>query len=834
MAAAHGGHGEAVCNSLRDWCEEHRTLKTAGVDAALDAVRLHAASNARFIDALAQLARYKLEIARGDEGMADAVCAAVEARRVSLVGDPTLEHRQLGGPWQEVLGGPLQEGGDADALLRRLAMLEEEARDRVEAAERAMPRIEDLEKLVEDEWQHHYLERDNSRQGQVQLAELRIAGLSAKKRYIERALVCVRKVSEGLVVPELPIGVVSAVAETSASAPPLLTSCAELVRSVHEMHRETCNEQVRREIMAIAARAAAQCHDRAQMLQDALAAVSAELRAAHQALQAPASLLARRTRVEGLLATLQTLQQAIRAAKKERRDAETLVGNLEDETAPGDTQLEKAQARLERLRHEAAALALRRDGVLAEVDALSAKPGHDGTVGNEQDPIPLDFPEVALRAYRVVTPFREVYERLNVAQRKRFDIEVLLRRAGLLACERSYASYSGLAVIVANKANVKRACLRAAAPGTEVKILKEFGVEEFKRVKRAVQTASRLRHPGIVPVECAFLERGDVVVVQSPFFMGGNMRQWARDKDADARLRSLQRVAEAVRFLHEQRPSILHRDIKPENVVFDSESPTGTPALCDFDMSVDALDTMASTMMRGTLLYLAPDTQPSTASDVFALGVTLLDVLFCDADQERLRQLLLGDLRAVAAISDADLERVRSHLERRAADTDGDADANVGELATLVRSMLSPQPRARPDARAVAERLGELLHVRTCCICHCPEPRDKGLACAAAARHFACDGPFFPPLSLPPPPLPPSLPPLPPCPLSLSLSVCLFVSLSLSRMRMVHVPHSIVFIHFLYHVIGRLLQVQVQVQVLSLHPYYHSPRLSIPLSSIPT
>jgi hypothetical protein len=92
-----------------------------------------------------------------------------------------------------------------------------------------------------------------------------------------------------------------------------------------------------------------------------------------------------------------------------------------------------------------------------------------------------------------VKPYREVYERLNEAARMRFDMEVLLRRAGLLACERSYASYTALAVIGANKANVKRASLRAAAPAAEAKILKEYGVEEFKRVKRAVQTASRLR-----------------------------------------------------------------------------------------------------------------------------------------------------------------------------------------------------------------------------------------------------------------------------------------------------------------------------------------------------
>ena len=46
-----------------------------------------------------------------------------------------------------------------------------------------------------------------------------------------------------------------------------------------------------------------------------------------------------------------------------------------------------------------------------------------------------------------------------------------------------------------------------ASSGTAPKILKEYGVGEFRRVKRAVAAASRLRHPGVVPVECAFLER---------------------------------------------------------------------------------------------------------------------------------------------------------------------------------------------------------------------------------------------------------------------------------------------------------------------------------------
>ena len=145
-----------------------------------------------------------------------------------------------------------------------------------------------------------------------------------------------------------------------------------------------------------------------------------------------------------------------------------------------------------------------------------------------------------------------------------------------------------------------------------------------------------------------------------------------------------------------------------------------------------------TTTVPGTLLYLAPDPAPSAASDVFALGMTLLDVLFCDGDGDRLREWVLRDGRA--APDRADLERVRGDLERRAADV---------ELAALVRRMLAPDSADRPTASAVAAALGDLLNVRTCYLCSCPEPRDRGLECGAAARHFACNECFSSHISRP-------------------------------------------------------------------------------------
>jgi serine/threonine protein kinase len=93
-----------------------------------------------------------------------------------------------------------------------------------------------------------------------------------------------------------------------------------------------------------------------------------------------------------------------------------------------------------------------------------------------------------------------------------------------------------------------------------VKLLKEYAMDDFKRIHRAVAAAHRLKHRGIVPVECAFVSEG-AVIVQSPFYLGGDMRQWAHGKDPCDVLLALWRVAEALEYLHAC--NILHRDIKP-------------------------------------------------------------------------------------------------------------------------------------------------------------------------------------------------------------------------------------------------------------------------------
>ena len=169
--------------------------------------------------------------------------------------------------------------------------------------------------------------------------------------------------------------------------------------------------------------------------------------------------------------------------------------------------------------------------------------------------------------------------------------------------------------------------------------------------------------------------------------------------------------------------------------VFDGTQEDAHPALCDFDLSLDmsADATMsATTFMRGTLLYMpaGDDTgPPSAARDIFALGVTLLEMLFFGGSA--------ANLPTTPAVG---LPGVRLDI----ATAQRGLDASE-PLPALVRQMLSAEEPARPTAAAVASELAVLvakLDARACMICTDEFELSRGLLCNAAAgeeAHFVCD-----------------------------------------------------------------------------------------------
>ena len=181
-------------------CKGQKLLKAAGIDPALRIAEQHSATSARFVQALTQLLRYKMDMAGAEEEMGRAVCAAVETRRATL----SVGYGALSCPPPldlPLLANEVGSGTDSEELLCGLADGADAALARAEKAVGAMPSHNELLTLQEDAWREHALVRDQARQEQVHFAELHLEGLRAKQKCLFSAFLSLK---EGAIeLPEL-------------------------------------------------------------------------------------------------------------------------------------------------------------------------------------------------------------------------------------------------------------------------------------------------------------------------------------------------------------------------------------------------------------------------------------------------------------------------------------------------------------------------------------------------------------------------------------------------------------------------------------------------------
>ncbi|MFN8040698.1 MAG: serine/threonine-protein kinase [Acidimicrobiales bacterium] len=204
-----------------------------------------------------------------------------------------------------------------------------------------------------------------------------------------------------------------------------------------------------------------------------------------------------------------------------------------------------------------------------------------------------------------------------------------------------------------------------------------------QRVRREAEALSRLRHPGIVEL-LDVVDDGDDVVLVMPYLAGGTLADQVRTYGPLSRnqvLHLADQLLDALAAAHRQ--GIVHRDIKPANVLFDLD---GRAHVTDFGIASfrDATSGLTATgTVVGTPEFMAPEQargeRATTASDVFALGATLLYAA------TGLRPYGTGDPRVL-------LHRA---AEGRVVRLPDDLDA---EVARLVRPLLRKAPDKRPSA----------------------------------------------------------------------------------------------------------------------------------------
>src|SRR5262249_26622511 len=195
----------------------------------------------------------------------------------------------------------------------------------------------------------------------------------------------------------------------------------------------------------------------------------------------------------------------------------------------------------------------------------------------------------------------------------------------------------------------------------EVRVFKFSNDDRLTHLKREV-TVTRLLRDALGP-RPEFVKLLEGNFIRTPYFVeseyaGPNLIEWAAREGGlsavpvERRVSLLVDVAHAVDAAHSM--DVLHKDLKPANILVGSR-PDGTPQIKIADFGSAALledarlhmlgitnlgftqsGHTATAQLAGTIMYLAPEVLagglPTRASDVFALGVLLY-------------QLIVGDFR---------------------------------------------------------------------------------------------------------------------------------------------------------------------------------------------
>ncbi|KAK7321575.1 hypothetical protein VNO77_32364 [Canavalia gladiata] len=164
----------------------------------------------------------------------------------------------------------------------------------------------------------------------------------------------------------------------------------------------------------------------------------------------------------------------------------------------------------------------------------------------------------------------------------------------------------------------------------------------------------------------------------------------------DRVIRALE-IAQAMQYLHEQKPKVIHRDLKPSNIFLDDASHI---RVADFGHARFLGDhEMALTGETGTYVYMAPEVircEPyDEKCDVYSFGIIL-------------NELLSGNYPYVETEygpTKIAMEVVEGKLRPKLPSDDDDDDAQLGDLIHLICLCWDTNPSTRPSFATITRSL---------------------------------------------------------------------------------------------------------------------------------
>lgn len=211
------------------------------------------------------------------------------------------------------------------------------------------------------------------------------------------------------------------------------------------------------------------------------------------------------------------------------------------------------------------------------------------------------------------------------------------------------------------------------------------------------QMMASLRHPHIIPVlDYGFGRDGQPFFTMNMIANAQTFLQAAHNQTLKSKVELTIQVLQALAYIH--RRDILHRDLKPSNVLVKD----GHAYVADFGLAQTLDDARGG--IAGTLAYMSPEVlmggSPTQASDLFALGVMLYEILI--GKHPFLKETITDTITAILSqdpdwsVLDISLELVmvlQRMLEKSPQDRYQTATEVIQALSGAIGISLSPETR---------------------------------------------------------------------------------------------------------------------------------------------
>lgn len=145
---------------------------------------------------------------------------------------------------------------------------------------------------------------------------------------------------------------------------------------------------------------------------------------------------------------------------------------------------------------------------------------------------------------------------------------------------------------------------------------------------REAEILIELEHPHIAKVLAYLVDDGrDYMMLE--YVPGPDLRQYVKQHGLQAESVVADwalKIADIIKYLHQQEPPIIHRDLTPDNLVLNKD---GSLVLIDFGAANQFIGTATGTLV-GKQAYIAPEQlrgKARTTSDIYAFGGTLYYLL---------------------------------------------------------------------------------------------------------------------------------------------------------------------------------------------------------------